>query len=230
MAVLVTELVTRVREYADARDDGDDPYISDSAILAWLNQENRKLIRLLTRYRYAHGPLSVSFTTTTTVLSGVVAILSVTEVQGTSQVAVPRLLDGAEASVSDGRFWTVTRGATGSITVTVGKSGSYFLTYVPAPATLVLATPGAGQADSVYYPPGWEEVLVIGAALRAKAKEGSDTESPLLRQLYQDEWNEIEVEAAHSDQSPTVLNTDILYPLGWSGTNGYRTTLDWWTP
>lgn len=230
MAVTVAELVSRVREYADARDDGDDPYISDAAIVTWLNQENRRLIRRLTRLRYAHGPTSTSFSTSTTISAGVVAILSVTETQGTLSCKVPRLVDNAQVTATDGRFWTVSRSATGGLTVTVGKSGTYTVSYVPIPAVLVLSAPGAGQADSVYYPPGWEEVLVLGAALRAKAKEGADTESPLLRQLYQDEWEDIEVEAAMSDQEPVVINQDQIYRLGWAGTNGYQTTLDWWFP
>lgn len=230
MAVLVSELVSRAREYADARDDGDDPYISDAALLVWLNVENRRLVRRLARLRYAHGPTTTSFTTSTAITTGVVAIMGVYEVQGVTSTLVPRLVDNAQALVSDGRFWTVSRGSTGSLTLSVGQSGNYAVTYVPPPAQLVLSAPGAGQADSVYYPPGWEEILVLGAALRAKAKEGSDSESPLLRQLYQDELEDVEVEAANSDQSPVVTAVDTTYPLGWSGTNGYRTSLDWWYP
>lgn len=221
MPTTVAELITRVREYADARDDGDDPYISDTAILAWLNQENRRLVRRVARLGYAWGLTAVSFTSTidldpTNAPAGVLAIAGVYEIDGTRYRPLPRLVDGYPYD-SSRRHWTVTKGQSGTngyLTIAVGEVGTYEVRYIQAPFRLAL-TAGALQDDTVYLPVGWEEVLVLGAAIRAKAKEGSDTESPLLRQLYQDEWEDIEVEAANNDANTLVRNVDSSSPPGY---------------
>lgn len=226
MATTVAELVSRVREYADARDDGDSPYISDTAILAWLNQENRRLVRRVGRLGYAWGLTTLSFSTTQA-LTDALAIAGVFQVDGTRYCPVPRRVEGATYD-SARKYWTASKGSTGTTTITVGETGTYEVRYIPAPARLVLtgATPPTTEA-SVYYPAGWEEVLVLGAALRAKAKEGSDTESPLLRQLYQDEWEDVEVEAANSDAMTLVRNLDAQSPPGWGPNISYIDAWYW---
>jgi hypothetical protein len=226
MAILVTELISRAREYADSRDDGDDPYIGNTAALLWLNHENRRLVRRLARLKYAWGEISTSFTSSTTVTdtSTVVAITGVFETSGDLLVPLPRRLEGAK-SISTGRYWTAAKTAAGVQTITVGETGTYTLKYIPTPEKLVTGTPAGGESDRVYYPAGWEEILVLGAALRMKAKEGADNESPFLRQLYKDEWDEIEVEAANADSQQTVLNVDYKHQPGYSGTNF---TTDWY--
>lgn len=226
----VTELVARAREYADARDDGDSPYISDTALLAWLNQENRRLVRRVARLGYAWGETSVDFTSSTTLPVAVLAVTGVYSVSGTIETPLARLVENVRHR-TDGRFWTAAKSATsGQVTIAVGTTGTYRAKYIPEPAKLVLAGGGAGEDDQTKYPAGWEEVLVLGAALRAKAKEGSDTESPLLRQLYQDEWEDIEVEASAHSQETIVRNVDIQNPPGYGGTNGPDQTLGWWYP
>lgn len=225
--VPVTELITRAREYADARDDGDAPYISDAALLAWLNQEHRRLVRRVARVGYAYDQVTSNFTTSVA-LADVVAVVGVFEVQGVLLVPVPRLIEGVSQR-TDGRFWTAAK-SLGTTTIGVGKTGTYRVRYIPEPFTLVTSAPVGGQALATTLPAGWEEVLVLGAALRAKAKEGSDTESPLLRQLYQDEMDDVEVDAANHSQEPVIRNVDDVYKPGSRGLNDPEYDWNWWYP
>lgn len=55
------------------------------------------------------------------------------------------------------------------------KAGMQFLvSYIPHPLALVIGSPGAGQANSVKYPLGFEEYIVLRMGIRAKKTEESD--------------------------------------------------------
>lgn len=231
MLFTAAELISRVREYADARDDGDSPYISDAAICTWLTQEHRRMARRCARLRFplseAVGAGSDVAEGGTLVTADLLAIIEVMRIDGSLLSGsarlerVPRRIEGT-AWATGGNWWFPTY-AGSAANVQFGKAGRYSIRTVNIPAAL---TP----AGSISLPGGWEEVLVLGAALRAKAKEGSDTESPLLRQLYQDEWEDVEIEAANFANEPVVKNVDRTYPLGFSSVNGSDDPWDWWFP
>ncbi len=82
------------------------------------------------------------------------------------------------------------------------------VSYIPEPDRLTLDdTPATGYANSVNYPMGWEERIVLGMARRALSKEESDT-SDIRAQIAECDqrieeacWNRVLAE------SPTVRNS-----------------------
>lgn len=82
-------------------------------------------------------------------------------------------------------------------------SGVQFLaTYIPMPARLLATT------DTVSYPMGWEERIVLGMARRALAKEEADTTEirgqirEIEQQIEELAWNKV------MSESPSVRNVD----------------------
>jgi hypothetical protein len=107
------------------------------------------------------------------------------------------------------------------------RSGDqYTITYVPLPKTLVLGTPGAGEANSVGYPLGFEERIVLGMARRALIKEESDTMA--LERLIKEEDARIEraIWGFVMSQVPTIRNVD-RQARNWTSTLIYPPSRDW---
>lgn len=102
------------------------------------------------------------------------------------------------------------------------------VSYVPEPARLTLdASPATGYDNSVRYPMGWEERIVLGLARRALAKEESDT-GEILRQIRECEST---VEEAVFDrvlsEQPTIRNVD-RNARGWTDRLSYPSPISWW--
>lgn len=102
------------------------------------------------------------------------------------------------------------------------------VSYIPEPLRLTLdAVPDAGYANSVRFPMGWEERIVLGLARRALAKEESDT-SDIIRQIAECEST---IEEAVWDrvlaEHPTIRNVDKA-ARGWSDRLSYPAPLSWW--
>jgi hypothetical protein len=100
------------------------------------------------------------------------------------------------------------------------------VSYVPEPERLTLSSsPDTGYANSVNYPMGWEERVVLGIARRALEKEESDS-SAILRQIRECEAS---IEAACWDrvlaESPTIRNVDHLST--WQRTVIYPPATQW---
>lgn len=93
---------------------------------------------------------------------------------------------------------------------------TYKVTYLAHPLRLTLdSSPSAGYANSVAYPMGWEERIVLGMARRALMKEESDTravdqEVALWESRIEEmAWNRV------LSESPQVRNSDgVVY--GWT--------------
>ncbi len=79
---------------------------------------------------------------------------------------------------------------------------SFLVTYIPAPSRATVVT------DSISYPMGWEERIVLGMARRALEKEESDS-APILRRIAEiDQQIEELCWSRVISESPTVRNTD----------------------
>lgn len=108
-------------------------------------------------------------------------------------------------------------------------AGTQFLvSYVPEPKRLTLDTiPASGYANTVSYPMGWDERIVLGLALRACDKEESDP-TAIERRLQRTEG---EIEAAIYDrvlaEHATVRNVDADR-RGWSTQLTLPAPVSWW--
>lgn len=105
---------------------------------------------------------------------------------------------------------------------------TYLVTYVPHPNRLSLdATPATGYSNSVSYPMGWEERIVLGMARRALDKEESDS-TPIQRQIVEmnQQIEQLCWDRAMAD-SPSIINSDIER-RGWVDRLSYPGPYMWW--
>jgi hypothetical protein len=106
-------------------------------------------------------------------------------------------------------------------------SGTVFLvSYIPHPLKLVVGTAGTGEANSVTYPLGFEEWIVLKLGIRAKKTEESDPTDLVneFRELQQ------RVEQSVSDfvfNGATIRNVDSV-ERGWSRNMTYPPSTEWW--
>ncbi len=229
-----TDLVARASAAADMRDN----FVTPTQWMYWATQERLALDLFLARSGW---PLPFSTLTITVAgseggdydvdpTSGVMAIVAVHQVKNQRT----RLLK--HQNVVD--FLTRTPGYTGSpqgnaLYYRANWSGdslvlnmypepqsgeTYLVTYLAHPAKLSLDAsedPEDNEADSVAYPMGWEERIVLGMARRALIKEESDTRAIDTEIAL---WESRIEEAAWGRviaDTPSVRNTDQLI-YGWS--------------
>jgi hypothetical protein len=108
-------------------------------------------------------------------------------------------------------------------------AGSQFLvSYIPHPLKLVIGSPGAGEANSVTYPLGFEEWIVLKLAIRAQKTTGEDPSS--LLQEFASTQSMIEQavwDAVFSDAK--VRNVDTVERgLHWTRGVVYPPNTEWW--
>lgn len=106
-------------------------------------------------------------------------------------------------------------------------AGTQFLvSYIVHPKKLVLSSPGAGEANSVTYPLGFEEWIVLRMGINAKDTEESDP-SGLERRYARCEST---IEQAVWDSAfsgATIRNVDEA-ERGWTKTVLYPPASEWW--
>jgi hypothetical protein len=64
----------------------------------------------------------------------------------------------------------------------------------------------------VYLPGTWEDVIVLGAALRCLARTNEDNQ--MIRNLYAEAVAEAETETSNAMSENVIRNTDDIYPPG----------------
>jgi len=104
----------------------------------------------------------------------------------------------------------------------------YLVTYLPHPLPLTLdSSPATGYANSVHYPMGWEERIVLGLARRALDKEESDS-TPVQRQIgaMNQEIEQLCWDRVTSD-APSIINRDMDM-RGWVDRISYPNPIGWW--
>ena len=214
-------LCQRVRDYADQPSDGQPTksYITDTMIYGWLSKGYRAAVRAMARAGYplsifseefvAPGA-SVTLDNTPAVINGVYLVSS-----STHKARLPRLVDTVEPSVSgSGRaqFWSASVAIDGTTTINLYPSETNYtiqVNYVPESNEI------ASGSES-YIPSTYEDVIILGAALRCLARSGERNE--VLKELYNEAVQNAEAEAAHFTSEAAIRNTDDQYPPGYDQT------------
>lgn len=102
------------------------------------------------------------------------------------------------------------------------------VSYIPEPKKLTLdASPSAGFANSVSYPMGWEEWIVLGVAEQALDKEESDVSSILRRKAKLEQAIEGHIHDRMLAEHPTIRNLDAEH-RGWKDKVVYPPVTRWW--
>lgn len=219
--ITVQELIERAQAAADMRDD----FVTLTQWLRWATVENRALAVRVAQLGYV---ISESFTDLT--LTGAdnypiaepLAIMGVYEVQSNNmlrRVKTVNPFDGhkqtANSMTGPARQFYVTRDSTpASTSVLVSffpnpTSGTYRVYFIEHPPALTAVT------DSVDYPLGWEERVVLGMARRGMAKEESDT-GPVSEQIRATDSDiEAAVWSRMLGDAPAIRNVDLT-ERGWS--------------
>jgi len=211
----VQQIIDRAKAAADMHDD----FVTDAQWMAWLNVEVPALESYLARAGYVLRESVFTYTADSLGFAQVPSVLAIVGVYRSDQGRLVRLRAAdiqtrmrqynGLGSVPD------TGDATEFFATPVGDdvalylyprpaagSGTYYVWYIPAPATL------ANVAGTVSYPLGWEERLVLRLARRALAKEETGTsalDSQLAevdRQIDEMVWSRLLA------QTPAVRNVD----------------------
>lgn len=102
----------------------------------------------------------------------------------------------------------------------------FLVSYIPHPLKLIVGTPATGEANSVKYPLGFEEWIVLKLGVRALKTEDSDP-SGLLDEfkqcssfIEQAAWDAVFADAK-------VRNVDNV-ERGWSSKLVYPPNTEWW--
>lgn len=105
---------------------------------------------------------------------------------------------------------------------------TYLVTYLPHPSRLTLdAVPATGYANSVSYPMGWEDRIVLGMARRALDKEESDSTSIQRQILQMDQQIEQLCWDRVMGDGPSVISSDAER-RGWTDRMSYPPAVGWW--
>lgn len=245
--ITTTELVNRAKAAADMHDN----FITPAQWMYWASQERMSLDLLLARSGWG-----LAYETTTITVAGTEAG-TFTLVDGATPIAVLAIVAVHEYGASGTRLLTYDDSVgflkqLPTQTITTGHPSKYrirrtgdelefnffpnpttgltfVVTYLPHPLRLSTdANLNEDEfTDSVTYPMGWEERIVLGMARRALEKEESDS-TPILRQLAQIDaeieelcWSRV------MSANPTIRNVDGA-TRGWGADMMYPPPLSWW--
>lgn len=107
------------------------------------------------------------------------------------------------------------------------NTGTQFLvSYIPAPLKLVIGTAAAGEANSVKYPLGYEEWIVLQIAIEARDTTEEDTDklerrlTKLQNQIEESVWDK-------AFGGATIRNVDEE-ERGWTKSLKYPPIDEWW--
>lgn len=211
------QLENRVRAAADTHDN----YVEKSMIWGWLDRERKILDMLIARKGLVQNRSIYDIPLTGdgseyTLPTGMMAVLGVYEVdtasgQGTrfrrlrraSNVDPPRMYNSNKASSYS--LYTDSAGDLNIELRPIPSGGTYRVYYLAEPAEIT------SDIDIITYPAGWEEFLVLGAAISALAREEST--NPVIERQYREAGPRIEAEIAalETGESQVIRNVDGLY-------------------
>jgi hypothetical protein len=220
MQVSVSTLVDRVLTSIDM----EDGFTTPAMVVRWLNAAHPRFIFMLQISGWVNSPSEYRFTATGADAYPLPA-------QAMSVAGVWRDYNGrhwelpSENSLTPidsiqyeyPRAYRVTdAGATTVVSLNPSPvGGNYVVRYFPNPPELVLATPGIGQADSINYPAGWEEWLVLEVARQASGREETNNSTIGVRQ------KEVEADVCRMAEErlfangPSIRNVDGITQPGW---------------
>lgn len=219
----VSELIERAQAAADMHDN----FVTPTQWLRWFNVENRALALYIARSGYVLKEGREDLVGGTTInASGEASISEPLAVLGVYHLDSGRYrrlrhsdnMDGAgfidTVTTGDARYFRVFQNTNGEVTLQfwpIPTSGIYLVFIIEIPVAVTLVT------DTVNYPPGFEERIVLGMARRALAKEESDTREMQRQILETDKYIESvcwdRVMAGHQQ----IRNVDKV-ERGWTNT------------
>lgn len=244
MITTAAELYARATTAVDAHDNS----ITDDEFGYWATQETYALSLFAARLGWTQNVSTQTFTVTGSESGGnfvltnsPLCILCVHQIR--SRLAKPlklnnavdflRELPGTPFQRGEPEEYRVLYDATNDDVVLnfypAPNAGTVLVvSYVPEPSKVTLAaSPPAGSANTVSFPLGWEERIVLGIARRALVKEGSDT-SEILRMIAEcDSLIESAVYDRVLADHPTVRNLDHER-RGWSSSVRYPSPAEYW--
>lgn len=229
-AFTVQTLIDRAAAIADMHDG----FVTPAQWIAWLNTESRALELFVVRSGWIEPQATtvdaVSYTIT---VPNPLAIIGVYEVRDgryrplkyQNQVDFTRQAYGSPADTGTAHYYTVQSNASDD---TLGvqmypkpTSGTYRCLYMAG------ATPATAVTDSVRWPMGFEERIVLGMARRALMKENSDTRQVETLMVEQDRVIEEFCWSRTIAESPVVRNTDRT-KRGWQPDMMYGPYESWY--
>lgn len=187
-SVAVSTLLQRVEDAVDTEN-----FVEQAVLLRWANAIHPRFVVKLARWGWA--PKVSNYAITATGASSYVptsgtpiemlAVVGVYRQDGDDYVKL-RPVDHFQkpgsrtAEATAFRVQTLDTGGISIELLPTPASGTYIVDYLPAPSQLVTGTPAAGQTDTVNYPAGWEEWLVLELARRSLGRE--ETTNPALEE------------------------------------------------
>lgn len=220
-SVTLQTLIERAKAASDVQDD----FVTPTQWIRWANVERLKLENTLVRagYLLRENTITVTATGATSyTFAEPMAVIAAYELDSSNRYRRLRpadMIDGAghvDENVSQGPALTYRCIQVNDGTVAVQfwpnpQSGTYKFTVVTYPVEMTAVT------DTVNYPPGFEERIVLGMARRALAKE--ETVNPVLER-HMGEVDQFIEEVAWSRQFAAhqqVRNVDrVERGWGWS--------------
>lgn len=211
--VTVSDMITKVRQKADMVNTR---FVTDTEVAGYLDSRNKELYGILVRYQLLQDEVEQTITADGSAYYALPARhFSTLDIyydqgSGTELVRLKRLSHRDRPRTS-GSSQAVGYRLTGDgvVLYPAVSSGTYKHYYVPSPLELVETVSDATtEVASVSYPMGWEEYIILGAAIDCLAKE--ETINQALNKKFSDMERRIADEASLREQSETqtVYNAD----------------------
>lgn len=241
MNITTRELYNRAAAAADMHDG----FVTPAQAMYWASQENLALALFLARSGWTQNVLTETITVDGTedgefeLTADPLAIVCIHQsksngyrlLRHNNYVDFLRQAPGSSLTTGDPVEWIARHDQEEDAYVLnfypEPPSGTVLIvSYVPEPERLTLSeNPTTGYTNSVNYPMGWEERVVLGMARKALAKEESDTRD-ILDQIAE---CDARISSACWDfalaESPTIRNVDKA--TSWGRTISYPPSTQW---
>lgn len=187
MATL-SELRTRVRQRTDNENSN---FVTDDELTQLINTEYKELYGLLVRYSLQRtestSTISADGSSSYALPSNFYSLIGVFRTEGQAQVRLSRFGERFRPGTVTGTACQYRLQGANIVLYPTPSSGTYTVLYIPVPSDL------SADADTVDGVLGWEELVVINAAIKVLQKEEADTS--VLKQDRQELLMRIKMEA-----------------------------------
>jgi hypothetical protein len=220
MAVTLAQLITRIRQRTDTENS---EFITDAELTQLINTSYKELYGLLVRASLHRAETTYAVVTdgsaSYTLPTDFFGLIGVYRTYSQDKVPLERFPDKFRPGerTGDATMYRVV----GSAVVLYPKpsSGTYDLVYIPVPGELVSA---ADELDGVL---GWEEFVVLDAAINVLEKEGSNTTTlerkrAMILQRISDEAQMVEFTETPRIQNVRAPWRDLSDPADWAPGRG----------
>lgn len=202
MATTLLQLRTRVRQRTD--NEGPSEFVTDTELNQLINSAYQELYALLAR-ESLHRSESVSTITATgaddyAVPTGLLGIIGVYRTYDLDKVPLERFPDKFRPGGRTGDALMYRVSGTRLVLYPKPSSGTYDVVYIPTCPVLTV------DADSVEGVVGWEEFIVIDAAINVLAKEESNTQMLEIKRMQIIDRIRADAQMREFTETPRLLN------------------------